>query len=143
MFEGRPTSAQALRVRVSLKVILDANGERPTDGAYYQDVQFTESVRFANEILAGSGAGWRIELVEIVDLPGLSQWYSSMTCVEARRGIEAAAELEPELYAWRADAINIYVGGDLLDCGGVCSPVFDSLAVVPNHPIVINNSYPD
>ncbi len=103
--------AQVLRVRVSVKVVLDAAGNRPTSGYVYQDSQIEEQFADANAILRSSGADWRIELTEIVDAPGISKWFGPLDENDDNLifKIEAAAEANNALYLWREDAINHYI----------------------------------
>lgn len=108
-------------IRVSVKVVLDANGNRPQSGRYYTDSQIQNMLTQADQALANLGTGWQLNLEEIVDVPGISQWYSNVDCNRAYE-MEAAALAEPNRYAWRNDAINIYVIDSFTNtCGGVCS----------------------
>lgn len=116
--------AQFIEWRVSVKFILDASGQRGLcagDSPFFQtDASVRAEIDEANAILASWGHGHRLVLTEIVDLPGVSQWF----CVEARNGqsrtdLENAAEADPGTYALRNDAINIYINGH--NSSGSCS----------------------
>ena len=63
-FPAMQAQAELLKVRVSVKVILDAQGNPPPSGFFYLDWQIEDSIRSANEILARNGADWRLDLVE-------------------------------------------------------------------------------
>ena len=112
--------AQALKVRVSVKVILDAGGRRPASGFFYEDGQIADSIRSANEILAANDANWRLDLLEIVNAGGISQWFGPVSCFGAGEGIRGAAIANPALYQWRAGAINVYIF-DASGCAGLCA----------------------
>src|SRR5262245_15392917 len=62
-----------LRVRVSVKVVLDANGNRPVGGNLSTDEGIRNSVTNANLKLAGFSRGYQMNLIEIRDLPGHSE----------------------------------------------------------------------
>src|SRR6266850_6890615 len=65
--------AQAqLEVRLSIKVILDANGMRPAGGTLSTDAGIRSSVDDANSLLASFGRGFQFRITEILDLPGHS-----------------------------------------------------------------------
>lgn len=119
--------AQYIRWRVSVKFILDVNGNRApaTDGAgnpnfFVTDQSVRDEIDICNDILTTWGEGYQLELTEIVNVANRSQWFA----VDARNGtnksnLEDAAEADPVGYALRNDAINIYINGD--DDSGVCS----------------------
>ncbi len=119
VFTAGQIQAQLLKVRVSVKVVLDARGNPPPSGYFYQEWQIEDSIRSANEILARNGADWRLDLVEFTNAGGISQWYGPTTC-GAAHGIRDAAITNPALYQWRPDAINVYVL-DATDCPGLCA----------------------
>ena len=126
-------AAQILRARVSVKMVLDENGNRPSDGFFHQDSQIEEALDGCNEILAASGADWGFDLMEIVDVEAISQWSVPHGGREAADGLELSGEEDPELYAWRSDAINVYITA-ITDCRGICSfPAFGDDIVVYNN----------
>src|SRR5262245_17783988 len=108
-------------VRVSVKFVLNAANSRPTTGAYIRDDQIQAAIAEANAALANNGANWRIDLVEILDVPGISQWFGPLSCSDAGNfhSMETQAEANPLLYRWRTDAVNIYVISSLDGCGGL------------------------
>ncbi|MCG8408402.1 MAG: hypothetical protein MI923_24640, partial [Phycisphaerales bacterium] len=125
--------AQTKFVRVSVKFVLDGGGNRPVSGSYYQDSQIQTAISQANTALSSMGADWTLDLVEIVDVAGISQWFGPMDCND-KGTMEDAAEANKTLYKWRDDAVNIYVVNDLIQCGGVCSfPQY-------NHDIIVIQS---
>ncbi len=116
---GANTQAQ-LQWRLSVKLILDAGGNPPTSGnGIGSAAEIQNHVNAANAFLDRAGRGYQLNLTEVVNLPGVSQWYS----VNARdsgnkANLEAAAMGNPGLYAWRSDSINIYINNT---SSGVCS----------------------
>jgi len=132
-------STQALadvRMRLSVKVFTDANGRRPpatitnrvggvivsiSTNALGTDQQIREQVALANRILWGKRRGYAIDVTEIVVLPSsVSQWFN----VDPRDGtgktdLEKAAESSQSLYAYRDDALNLYINNNT--SSGSCS----------------------
>jgi hypothetical protein len=116
-------SAQSVRARISFKVVLDANGNPPPEGGFSPATHIEERVLRANELLALNGADWRLDLVEIVEVAGISQFYAPFdSCPVVRHQIETAAEADPATYHWRTDAINVYVIQHAEGCA-VCARV--------------------
>ena len=113
--------------RVSAKFILDASGNLPSNsggfGAQRADVTNAAAVQaqidLANVILDAHGRGARYVLTEVVNLSGVSQWFSTPARDSAsRNALEAAAIANRALYVWRDDAINLYINNT---SSGVCS----------------------
>ncbi len=132
-----------LVVRVSVKFVLDADGQRPSSGFYNTDEDVINAIADANEALAKNGAGWSLELVEIVDVPNIPQWFgptgSPIDC-DLKSQMEVEAEANPCAYHWRSNAVNIYVLNDLT-CGGVCSfRAFDDDILWINNLGILNGS---
>lgn len=118
LYPGMCLDAEGLQVRVSVKRILDATDERPTDGFFYLDSQIEEAIDSVNELLEANNAEWKLDLVEVVDVRRVSQWYNISG--HASRTLESVAMNNPTTYYWRDDAINIYVTR-LTDWRGFCS----------------------
>jgi hypothetical protein len=95
---------------MSFKFILDPNGNRPPDsGTLNTDTEVYAQIERGNTALAYNMSELRIQNIEIVDVSGISSWYN-----EDRGQLEAlreAAIADPTLYAWRNDAINVYING--------------------------------
>ena len=107
-----PEAQAQLQWRVSVKVILDANTNRPTSGNVYTDSQIQGEINTANAILDKYGRGYDYVLTEIVDLPGVSQWYSvDSRDANNKANLESAALNDKATYAYRDDAINVYING--------------------------------
>lgn len=119
--KAAPAGAQIFHVRISIKIVLDANGQRPSAGYVTQDSDIEEEIGYANEVLRTSGANWRLDLVETLDAPGISQWFGPLSIESGiKTEMEREAEADPNRYLWRLDAINLYVL-ELSDVGGFCS----------------------
>jgi len=115
-----PSDSQAQLVwRVSVKFILNGSGNRPSTGNCNTDAEVQAQIDLANQLMDAYGRGYRLQLTEIVDISGVSQWYSTTINDANRDDLEAAAVGSPTTYAWRSNAINIYINGD--DGSGICS----------------------
>ena len=87
-------------------------------------------------------AGIELVLDEIVDFPDPmvpASWFDAT--VANMSAMESAAEGDPGAFAWRTDAINVYLVNDL-DAGGICSfpthvPHNDLILIQPN---ILNDS---
>lgn len=104
-------AAAQIRWRVSVKFILDANGNPPTTGNIAFPNGPSNQVVFANSVLAASGRGYRMEIVETLLLPGVSQWFNTSAGGGSVQDLEEAAKANKSLYKWSDDAINVYVNG--------------------------------
>lgn len=98
-------------VRVSIKFILDAGGNRPGSGQLNTDAEIDAEMDWASAILSGVKSEFRIREIQFVDLAGVSQWYSASASDTNRDNLRAAAQAAPATYQWRTDAINIYING--------------------------------
>jgi len=94
-----------LSVRVSIKVILDENGKPPKDAE-----QIYAQIDRANFALALNGSELRVEVLEIIEITdpsGTDDWYTlGRSQLESLR---EAAISNKAAFAWRDDAINVYV----------------------------------
>jgi hypothetical protein len=109
---AQPATAY-VQVRISIKFILNASGNRPATGNLNTNAEINGEVDWANTILAADDnvSEFRIQQLELVDLSGVSQWYSSSATGTNRDNLRAAAVASPTTYRWRTDAINIYING--------------------------------
>jgi hypothetical protein len=113
------TAAAQLVWRVSVKFILNGSGNRPATGNCNTDAEVQAQIDIGNEILDAYGRGYTLQLTEIVDLSGVSQWYGTTINGDNKEALEAAALGATNTYAWRSNAINVYINGD--DGSGICS----------------------
>ena len=107
-------STQAtLTWRVSVKIILDQNGNGPTatnEFNYSTEARIRQEFDEYNQLLGRMGWGYQFQVTEVLRVSGISQWFS----VDARNGqnrtdLEIQAKLNPGQYAYRLDALNIYI----------------------------------
>jgi hypothetical protein len=109
---GATVSHGQIEWRVSVKFILDGNGNRPTGGNLGTDDEVQTQINNANAIMDGTARGYRFRITEIVNVSGVSQWFMVDSHDENRKGeLETAARNAPGLYAYRTDAINVYING--------------------------------
>jgi hypothetical protein len=118
LFAG--SASGQLRWRISVKLILDASGNPPAAGGGVGSVaEVNNHVAAANAFLERSGRGYQLDLTEIVNLSGVSQWFNTNARDASNKAaLEAAAMGNTALYAWRNNAINIYINNS---GSGVCS----------------------
>lgn len=113
---ARTASAQ-IEWRVSVKFFLDASGARPTGNiSTNQDVQ--DEIDLGNAALAATGRGYQLRLTEIVDVSGLEGWFD-LDVFAFKELLEEVAQDFPVEFAWRENAINIYIND--FDGSGICS----------------------
>jgi hypothetical protein len=93
--------------RVSVKLLLDAAGNRPGIPVL-DDLTIVEQIVFANTNAWFTSRGLRLELVELpVEIAGHAQWFNQDLTTNMP-ALEAAAKAD-STYRWRSDAINIYI----------------------------------
>jgi len=125
------TASGQLEWRVSVKFILDANGNLPTNGTLTSHAAVNDQINDANQLLQRYGRGYQMRITEIVDLAGVSSWFD----VQARNGanraqLERDATSDPTTFAWRGDAINVYINNT---SSAICS-------LPPNRHIIFSGS---
>jgi len=99
-----PAVASAYSVRVSIKFILDSNGNRPMTGNLNTNSEVYWQMYRANTALCNSGSDMRLALTEAVDLGGVP-FLSNWPCT-GKDLLEQAAKSHPAAFAWRSNAIN-------------------------------------
>jgi len=128
-----PASAHAqVFWRVSVKVFTNGSGNRP---AGRTDAQVQADYDMYNRLIATYARGCHLQVTEIVQLPStLSAWYDLPARNAANRDalLEAAVNA-PNTYAYRSDAINIYINNT---SSGICCGGNDGMIFVGNE----NNS---
>lgn len=125
--------------RVSVKVFVDANGNRPANRS---DANIQDDYVYYNMLLANYARGCQFSLVEIVQLPtSLSSWFDVQARSSANlNALQAAATGNPALYVYRANDINIYINnsGSGVCCGGGNGLIFtgnEDNHITPVHEI--------
>ncbi len=102
-------------VRVSIKFILNAAGNRPSVGNLNTDTQIIAEFDAGESMLRQNLSEFSLHNMEgadtIVELDDVSQWYTSASDATNRDNLRAAAMADPTTYGWRSDAINIYING--------------------------------
>ncbi|MCB9858083.1 MAG: Ig-like domain-containing protein [Phycisphaerales bacterium] len=137
--ESAASPSVSKRVRVSVKIMNDAQGRRPADGYYHTDEQILAVFDDCNATLSAMNADWRLELVEILDVRGASEWFGPFDC-DLKREFEAYARTYASRYYYRTNAINFYVISELSGCGGYCSiPSSGDEIIIINNRIGILN----
>ena len=106
-----------IEVRLSIKVILDANGMRPAGGVLSTDDGIRNGVANANKVMASFGRGYQYRITEITNLPGHANLLD-LTCQDASDFIDAGVQINPASYAWSNNAVNVYInkGTDAESC---------------------------
>jgi len=106
-------AAAYVQVRISIKFILNASGNRPATGNLNTNEEIIGEVDWGNTILAADDnvSELRLYRVELIDLAGVSQWYSSCPTTANRDNLRNAAIAAPTTYRWRTNAVNIYING--------------------------------
>ncbi len=115
-----------IKIRLSYKIILSPKDHnRPRLHTQYAEMVSDEIIREAvdemNAVMASYWRGYRFELVEIREVgsytgsyPDPSHWFDVDFIEQDKqakllRQMEAAIEAYPERYAWRENAVNIYI----------------------------------
>jgi hypothetical protein len=127
-----------IKIRLSYKIILDpTDGQRPRpiwvlSDKIVTDDKIRNAVEEMNELIAPFWRGYRFELSEIVEIgpisdhhsTGPSQWFhTDFVKNDGRRALknafEKVARSNPVMYAWRENAVNIYINQGTT--GGLCT----------------------
>lgn len=148
---ANPALAQ-LEWRVSVKFILDENGQRAPDcpdcdpganpcecGDLNTDEELWYRFNFANEDMPSYGRGYTFRLVEIIDLDlgdDAEFWFHS-TPREDIMALADAARADPVRFAWRDDAINLYIVGSNNGGAGL-QPTFPWMPSIAMYGQVLN-----
>ena len=86
-----PAFGQEIPVRLSFKFILDASGNRPATGHLNTDAEIDAQIAAGNGIFSRFISELRLEKLEVVDVAGVSQWYSAGPSDTTISGLSAAA----------------------------------------------------
>jgi hypothetical protein len=124
-----PVASQAqVFFRVSVKVFTSAGGNRPVNRT---DAEIQDDYAYYNQLLTKYARGCQFSLTEVVQLPSsLSGWFS----VAARNGanrtaLQNNATSNTVLYAYRSDAINLYINDS---SSGICCGAGNGLIFIGN-----------
>ena len=94
--------------RVSVKFILDANGNRPTGGIIDNEQGVRDQIDAANRLVSPFGRGYTYQLTEIKNLSGFASLFTASRDVISSN-LTAISLTNPASILWRDDAINYYV----------------------------------
>lgn len=138
-----PLAEAGIQWRVSVKIILDGNGNLPvgtssTNGSFAWDpynYDTPDRIRKVfddyNNLLGGMGWGFQFALTEVVELSGVSQWFNrNARDGQVRTDLEIQAKLHPIQYAYRPDTINIYINNSSSGISGGHLPLIGDLIMV-------------
>jgi len=112
-------------VRLSIKYILDADGNRPS-GFYADQQNIRDVIDASNQAMQRweRGHRWVIvgEIGEVSETtaPGSSQFFE-LTGSVTNLDLEDAAEADPSGYLWRYDAVNVYIVNCCAAAGTIAS----------------------
>ena len=106
------TAAADVPVRVSVKFIVDAAGNRPATGSFNTTAEVNAEADAGTDILKDMLSEHRIQITEIIDLPtSLSGWSTTAVNGANRDSVRTAAMASPGTWSWRTNAVNVYVTG--------------------------------
>ena len=85
-------------------------GSRPFGGRLTDETDIQGQVDHGNQILAGNYSEFLLENIEVVDVPGVPQWYLTEITLKGNEQVDLmnAALANKALYHWRDNAINVY-----------------------------------
>ena len=111
--------------RMSVKLVLGPGFQQiPNYGGNAVDpfVGVSNNVHWINVQLADNGSPYQIELIEVMAVSGMEDFYDREVDATSRDEMQANATEDPDLYAWRDDAINVYILGTMSGTyAGYCS----------------------
>lgn len=99
---------------------------RPLEGMFDTDSEIKEAIDLANRVLRRLDNRWELSLAEIIDVPGISQWFNIKS--DEKEKLEKAAKQNKSLYKWRDDHLNIYLSNGTW--GGISSFPKDEIIVI-------------
>lgn len=97
--------------RISIKFIMGPALEMPAYGPFDPFTGAALNIQVINADLEGKGSPYRFQLIEAIAVPGISEFFGEPVNEDTRDALDAAAKADKDLYAWRDDAINVYVNG--------------------------------
>lgn len=103
---GAAASAQDIIARLSVKYVLDANGNRPT-GYYGDPNNLIATIGDANGAMERYGRGYWFEVVQVFDVAGHSEYYDVADEAEYAQ-LASQSQSDPD-FAWDPFAVNVYV----------------------------------
>ena len=123
LLSGPATLRAEISVRLSVKFILDSNGNRPS-GNLSNATGFGAEIIRGNQILAATGRAYALQVVEYIDIQppvpagsNANYWFT-LPARANRATIEAAALANTATWRWNGTTLNMYVNGS---SSGQCS----------------------
>ena len=123
LFGGIAKTHAEITVRLSVKFILNTSGAYPS-GNIGTNTGFQAEVDRGNSILATTGRGYRLQVVEYFGIQppapagsNANYWFT-LPARANRANIEAAALASQAVWRWNGNTINMYVNGS---SSGQCS----------------------
>lgn len=105
-----PEALANIPFRVSVKFIVDADGNRPAVGTFNSTEDVNDKQARANDVLSNMLSELQMEITEIIDLPAALSTYDSTSIDPTGRNlIRDLALADPDTWLWRTDAVNVYV----------------------------------
>jgi hypothetical protein len=143
---GAPATAlaQYIWINVSYKAFLSPQGGQPPP--YVSTNLILESLRFENQKLERYWRGYRLRLADpapviyigsglpTVDPADPTRWYNHLAGGNVPAGWDFRADTYtnyPDIYHWRFDSLNIFLGHDTKGAGGYCG-----CEAKPSDPII-------
>jgi hypothetical protein len=138
---GAPLTTEAqIYWRVSVKLILDVNSNPPfsavTNSGYFYPINYGSSSEVRrvfndyNELLGRMGWGYRFDLIEVVNLSGVSQWFNANARDgDTRNQLELAAKTN-SVYRYRPDALNLYINNSSSGVSGGHLPLLGDVIFI-------------
>jgi len=105
------TAAQEIEVRVSVKFILDSNGNRPT-GTYSTNAEVDDAIRQTNQALRRWGRGYRYVVTEFQNVANASEYFDFAEVGRQQTeecGLNDAIRKDPKKFLWRTNASNVFI----------------------------------
>ena len=118
LFSVNPAFAE-VPFRISVKFILDANGNLPANGNCNSIAEINNQITRGNVILSSMISELRPDLLHIVYASGIDQYFN-VDIEKSIINLRNDAVNNPGLFGWRNDAINIYINGS---AGGAATGV--------------------
>jgi hypothetical protein len=103
-----------ISIRLSVKFILNSDGSRPV-GGIGSSSGFDAEVERDNRILAATGRGFNLQVVEYFDIQPTApagqpaNYWFELNARSNRLGFELAAIGDPTTWKWNGNAINLFV----------------------------------
>ena len=127
-------SAAEIPWRMSVKLVLGPGFQQIPNYGYYSPDPFvgvSNNVQWINVQLADKGSPYQIDLIEVMAISGIEEFFDKAVDSASRDELQAHAIAYPNLYGWREDAINVYILGTMSGTFvGYCSTASTNHAIL-------------